>query len=53
VHLERTVLLAIGVSYAFTSATGQRAAVIVHGSGERHLVVYDPDDHERVLYTLV
>lgn len=52
-HLERTVLLAIGVSYAFTTATGQRAAVIVHGSGERHLVVYDPDDHERVLYTLV
>jgi TrkA domain protein len=52
-HLERTVLLAVGVSYAFTTATGQRAAVIVHVSGERHLVVYDPDDHERVLYTLV
>jgi len=53
VHLERTVLLAVGVSYHFTTATGQRAAVIVHVSGERHLVVYDPDDHERVVYTLV
>jgi TrkA domain protein len=51
-NLERTVLLAVGVSYAFTTATGQRATVIVHVSGERHLVVHDPDDHERVLFTL-
>jgi TrkA domain protein len=52
-HLERTVLLAVGVSYAFTTATGQRAAVIVHVSGERHLVVYHPDDPDRVVLTLV
>jgi TrkA domain protein len=52
-NLERTVLLPVGASYAFTTATGQRAAVIVHVSGRRDLVIYDPDDRERVLYTLV
>jgi TrkA domain protein len=52
-NLDRTVLFTVGVSYAFTTATGQRAAVIQHVSGERHLVLYDPDDHERVLHTLV
>lgn len=51
--LERTVLLAVGTSYAFTTQTGQRAAVIIHGSGRRDLIVYDPDDHDRILYTLV
>jgi TrkA domain protein len=52
-NLERTVLLAVGTSYTFTTATGQRAAVIVHVSGQRHLIIYAPDDPERVLYTLV
>jgi TrkA domain protein len=51
--LQRTVLLAVGTSYAFTTATGQRAAVIAHVSGQRHLIIYDPHDHERVLHTLV
>jgi TrkA domain protein len=52
-NLERTVLHAVGTSYAFVTATGQRAAVIVHASGRRDLVVYDPGDHENVLHTLV
>jgi TrkA domain protein len=52
-NLERIVLLAVGTSYAFTTATGQRGAVLVHGSGRRDLIVYDPDDHDRVLHTLV
>ncbi len=51
-NLERTVLLAVGTSYAFTTATGQHAAVIIHGSGRRDLVVYDPDNHDNVLHTL-
>jgi TrkA domain protein len=50
--LERTALLSVGVSYSFLTATGQRAAVIVHGSGERSLVVYDPADSEQVLLAL-
>lgn len=52
-NLERTVLLAVGTSYAFTTATGQRAAVIVHGSGRRELVLLDPEDRDAVLHTLV
>jgi TrkA domain protein len=51
-NLERTVLLAVGTSYTFTTATGQHAAVLLHGSGRRDLVVYDPDDHDKVLHTL-
>jgi TrkA domain protein len=51
--LERTVLLAVGTSYAFTTATGQHAAVIIHGSGRRDLLLYDPDDHDQVLHALV
>ena len=52
-NLERTVLLAVGTSYAFTTATGQQAAVIVHGSGRRDLVIYDRDDPDRIPHTLV
>ena len=51
--LERTVLLAVGTSYAFTTATGQRAAVIVRGSGRRDLIIYDPDDRDQARHTLV
>jgi TrkA domain protein len=51
--LERTVLLAVGTSYAFTTATGQHAAIIIHGSGRRDLMLYDPDDPDQVLHTLV
>ncbi|GAA3383266.1 cation:proton antiporter regulatory subunit [Cryptosporangium minutisporangium] len=51
-NLERTVLLSIGVSYSFVTASGQRAAVIVHGSGDRSLVVYESDDSEQVLHAL-
>jgi TrkA domain protein len=51
--LERSVLLAVGTSYAFTTATGQRAAVIIHGSGRRDLVIYDRQDPDEVQHTLV
>jgi TrkA domain protein len=50
--LERTALLGLGVSYTFTTAGGQRAAVIAHLNGRRDLVLYDPEDYERVLHTL-
>jgi TrkA domain protein len=51
--LKRTALVGIGASYAFTTAAGQRAAVIVHVDGRREIVLFDPDDHERVLHTMV
>src|SRR5690606_25468541 len=50
--LERTALLGIGVSYAFTTAAGDRAAVIINLDRQRNIVIYDRDDRERVLYTL-
>lgn len=50
--LERTVLMGVGVSYAFTTRAGDRAAVIIELSRQRRIVIYDRDDRERVLYTL-
>ncbi|MBQ1073199.1 cation:proton antiporter regulatory subunit [Micromonospora sp. C31] len=50
--LERTRLLGVGESYAFATGTGQRGAVIVHFDGRRDIVLYDPDDPERVRHTL-
>ncbi|GAA1042667.1 hypothetical protein GCM10009557_69210 [Virgisporangium ochraceum] len=52
-NLERTALLAVGTSYTFTTAAGQPAAVIVHGSGRRDVVVYDREDPDRIVHTLV
>lgn len=51
--LERTPLLGVGMSYAFTTAAGQRAAVIIHVDGRREIVLYDTTDRERVQHTLV
>src|SRR5690606_6450292 len=50
--LERTVLLGVGVSYAFTTRAGDRAAVIIQLNRQRRIAIYDPDDRERVLYAL-
>lgn len=50
--LERTVLPGVGVSYGFDTRAGDRAAVIIELSRQRHIVIYDRNDHERVLYTL-
>jgi len=50
--LERTVLMGVGVSYAFTTRAGDRAAVIIQLNRQRYIVIYDRDDRERVLYTL-
>ncbi|RLK25103.1 potassium/proton antiporter regulatory subunit (CPA2 family) [Micromonospora sp. M71_S20] len=50
--LERTRLFGVGESYGFTTAAGQRGAVIVHFDGRRDIVLYDPADPERVRHTL-
>ncbi|MEU4772498.1 TrkA C-terminal domain-containing protein [Micromonospora sp. NPDC023644] len=52
-RFERTVMAGIGVCQRFTTAKGQRAAVISHVSGQRDLVVYHPKDPDTALHTLV
>ncbi|WP_067478796.1 cation:proton antiporter regulatory subunit [Actinomadura hibisca] len=50
--LDRTVLPRVGVAYAFTTAGGQRAAVVAHRDGRRDLVVYHPRDPRQVLLSV-
>lgn len=50
--VERTVLPRLGVSYAFTTARGRRVGVVVHRSGQRELISYDPPDHDCVEHTM-
>ncbi|MEU4426471.1 TrkA C-terminal domain-containing protein [Actinoplanes sp. NPDC024001] len=52
-HLERTALPGLGVSYTFGTAEGQRIGVITHLDGRREVIAYDPDDHETVRHTAV
>ncbi|GAA2532740.1 cation:proton antiporter regulatory subunit [Pilimelia columellifera] len=50
--LERTSLLGVGLSYAFTTENGQRGGVVARTDGERELVLYDPADPESSVGTL-
>jgi TrkA domain protein len=52
-ELDRTALLGTGVAYSLATAKGQRIGVVAHLSGRRDLISYDPEDHERVLHTVV
>jgi TrkA domain protein len=51
-ELERTALPGTGLAYSLATAEGRRIGVVAHLSGRRDLISYDPEDHERVLYTV-
>lgn len=42
--VEETVLPGVGVRHEFTTAGGERAALLTHRSGRREIAVYDRDD---------
>lgn len=43
-EVRETLLPGVGVRHEFTTASGERLAVLTHRSGWRELVVYDRDD---------
>jgi TrkA domain protein len=51
--VERTDLPGIGIRHEFRTARGQYAAVISHHTGRRDIVVYDRQDPDTALATLV
>ncbi|MFE9657385.1 cation:proton antiporter regulatory subunit [Micromonospora sp. NPDC006431] len=51
--MERIALPGVGIGWATTTRAGQRLGVVCHLTGQRDLVVYDPDDAERALSTVV
>lgn len=44
VRVEKAVLPGIGVRHDLATESGRRIGVITHRSGQRDLVLYDPDD---------
>ncbi|HEY3501316.1 MAG TPA: TrkA C-terminal domain-containing protein [Actinocatenispora sp.] len=44
VRVEKAVLPGIGVRHDLATSSGRRIGVITHRSGQRDLIVYDPDD---------
>jgi TrkA domain protein len=44
VRVEKAVLPGIGVRHDLATASGRRIGVITHRTGQRDLVLYDPDD---------
>ena len=51
-NIERTALPGVGITHAADTAGGQRFGVVAHVDGRRDIVVYDPDDPDRVSCTL-
>ncbi|MFI7608041.1 cation:proton antiporter regulatory subunit [Micromonospora sp. NPDC049366] len=51
--MERTALPGVGVGWATTTRAGHRLGVVCHFTGRRDLVVYDPEDTERAIATVV
>jgi len=43
-EVQETLLPGVGVRHAFTTATGERLALLTHRSGRRDLAVYDRED---------
>lgn len=52
-NIERNPLPGIGISYAFTTAHGQRLGVIAYLNGRRDLVLYDQEDPQQVSVDVV
>ncbi|HEX4819982.1 MAG TPA: cation:proton antiporter regulatory subunit [Acidimicrobiales bacterium] len=42
--IEETMLPGVGVRHEFTTAAGERVAVLTHRTGRRELAIYDRDD---------
>jgi TrkA domain protein len=43
-EIEETLLPGVGVRHEFTTAAGERLALLTHRTGRRELAVYDRDD---------
>lgn len=52
-NIERTALPGVGVAHVTKTRGGQRVGIVSHVSGERDIVVYDPDDADTVACTVV
>jgi TrkA domain protein len=50
--IERTALPGVGVCHAITTRARQRLGVITHTTGQRDIVIYDPDDPDRAARTV-
>ncbi|GAA2620217.1 cation:proton antiporter regulatory subunit [Dactylosporangium fulvum] len=52
-RLERTPLPGIGIHHTAVTATQQQLGVVCHNTGRRDVVLYHPDDPQRVDHTVV
>ncbi|GAB2835987.1 cation:proton antiporter regulatory subunit [Actinocorallia aurea] len=50
--VEQTALPGIGLRHEFTTQAGRRIGVVSYRTGRRDLVVYDPQDPDRVCETV-
>ncbi|ROO89478.1 potassium/proton antiporter regulatory subunit (CPA2 family) [Actinocorallia herbida] len=50
--VEQTALPGIGLRHEFTTRAGRRIGVVSYRTGRRDLVVYDPQDPDRVCETV-
>ncbi|GAA3905333.1 cation:proton antiporter regulatory subunit [Actinoplanes auranticolor] len=50
--IERIPLPGVGVCHAITTRAHQRLGVIAHTTGQRDIVLYDPNDPDRAACTL-
>lgn len=51
-RIQETSLPGVGLRHEFTTEAGEHIGVVTHRSGERDIVVYDPDDPDTVLHTV-
>ncbi|MFJ2033113.1 cation:proton antiporter regulatory subunit [Streptosporangium sp. NPDC087985] len=51
-EVEQTALPGIGLRHEFTTRSGRRIGIVSHRTGRRDLVIYDPDDPDRVCETV-
>ncbi|WP_163509326.1 cation:proton antiporter regulatory subunit [Fodinicola acaciae] len=53
IEVEETKLPGIGLRHDFMTRRGRRVGVVSHRNGRRDLVLYDPDDPDACISTLV